>query len=318
MKEKQQLAIYCGAGCDAGRRGPGAPAASRRGGWRRVASRGLGGLALLALLAGGSPGAAALAASSGPGAAELEQAAGRLAGAVTAQGEAQRGADAWALERDALRDEIRREGETLAWLEAALVRRQDYIARREAVVAGLRDSARELAALERGLEPVLDAVLVRLEELVAADLAFLPRERAERLEMLRETLGDYGLAPGEKLRRFLEALQVEAGYGALVEAWDEAVDLEGARVQGRVLRLGRAAALFLSRDGARAARLVPGAPGWEPLGASEARTLAEALEMHDHRRAFELLALPVGPARLEAPAPGQAPESAPEQGGVRP
>lgn len=253
-------------------------------------------------------------ADTGPG---LEQAAGQLAGAATAQGQAQRAADAWALERDALRDEIRREGEALAWLEAALIRRQDYIARREAVVAGLRDSAREMAALERGLEPVLDAVLARLEELVAADLAFLPRERAQRLEMLRETLGDYGLDPGEKLRRFLEALQVEAGYGALVEAWDDAIDLDGAQVQGRVLRLGRAAALFLSRDGARAARLLPGAPGWEALGASEARTLAQALEMHDHRRAFELLALPVGPARLETRAEAPAPPQAGERGGAQ-
>lgn len=258
------------------------------------------GLAAFALLVALAcwPGAA-LAVSPGPGGG-LEEAAGQLAGAATAQGQAQAEADAWAVERDALRDEIRREGETLAWLEAALTRRGDYIARREAVVAGLHDSAREMAALERGLEPVLDAVLARLEELVAADLAFLPGERRQRLDMLRETLGDYGLAPGEKLRRFLEALQVEAGYGALVEAWDDAIDLGGSRVQGRVLRLGRAAALFLSRDGAQAARLVPGATAWEALGSSQARTLAQALEMHDHRRAFELLALPVGTAQLGA------------------
>jgi len=253
-------------------------------------------LALLMVLAWAMGPGAALAVTPGPGAG-LEAAAGQLAGAAQAQGQVQAEADAWAVERDALREEIRREGETLAWLDAALKRREDYIARREAVVAGLRDSARELAALERGLEPVLDAVLERLEALVAADLPFLPEERAQRLDMLRATLADYGLAPGEKLRRFLEALQVEAGYGALAEAWDADIDLDGVRVQGRVLRLGRAAALFLSRDGARAARLVPGAPGWEALGSSEARTLAQALDMHDHRRAFDLLALPVGQAR---------------------
>lgn len=294
MKNKLRLVGAGARSCDAATLAA-APWAPGGAGWWGGARGGLRGLAAVALLVALAcwPGAA-LAVSPGPGGG-LEEAAGQLAGAATAQGQAQAEADAWAVERDALRDEIRREGETLAWLEAALKRRGDYIARREAVVAGLHDSA-----LERGLEPVLDAVLVRLEELVAADLAFLPGERRQRLDMLRETLGDYGLAPGEKLRRFLEALQVEAGYGALVEAWDDAIDLDGSRVQGRVLRLGRAAALFLSRDGALAARLVPGAAGWEALGSSQARTLAQALEMHDHRRAFELLALPVGTAQLGA------------------
>lgn len=229
--------------------------------------------------------------------ADLLRATDALADAARAQGAAQRQADAWAAEAAALRADIRRERELLRWQEAAAARRERYAKEREAAVRALTASARDMAALERDLEPALDAILERLEAFVAADLAFLPEERAQRLATLRAALGDYGMAPGEKLRLFLEALQVEAAYGAAAETRDAQIELGGTALRGRELRLGRVVALFVSHDGRRAARLSPGAAGWEALPDGETGALRAALEMLEHRKAFELLALPVGEVR---------------------
>ena len=56
-------------------------------------------------------------------------------------------------------------------------------------------------------------MLRRLEESVARDLPFLTEERSLRLASLRQELVRPDIAGAEKLRRLLEALQIEAQYG---------------------------------------------------------------------------------------------------------
>ena len=225
---------------------------------------------------------------------DLMRAADALAGAVAEQGKAQAALDGWAGKRAALMADIRAKRDRLRRLRAAADRRRAYLDKQEAELEALRVRAAGGQDLERDLEPLLDAMLERLRAHMSEDLAFLPDERAARAAALAETLGDYALPLSERLRRFLEALQVEAAYGARVEAEDATVDIGGATVNGRVLRLGRAAAFFLSRDGDGAARLLPGRADWEPLPDGRARDIREALEMLDHHRVFDLVALPVG------------------------
>jgi len=232
---------------------------------------------------------------------DLMRATAALAGAVTEQGKAQAALDVWTGKRAALMAEIRTRRDRLRRLEAAAVRREAYLRGQETELEALRARATGDQDLERDLEPALDAMLERLRAFVATDLAFLPEERAARLDTLAHTLGDYALPVSERLRRFLEALQVEAAYGSRVEAEDATIELDDATVGGRVLRLGRAAAFFLSRDGDCVARLLPGNPTWERLSGGRRddvrEALRNALEMLDHHRVFELVALPVGVAR---------------------
>lgn len=237
-------------------------------------------------------------------AADLLEAEKALTRAVTEQARAQAAMDKWAAERAALMAEIRAKRDRLRRLEAASDRRRDYLDAQEAELEALRVRANGGQDLERDMEPALDAVLERLRAFVAADLAFLPEERYARLDALARTLGDYALPLSERLRRFLEALQVEAAYGSRVEAEDTVITVDGTDVSGRVLRLGRAAAFFLSRDGVTAARLLPGDAAWRTLPDGQAdelrRALREALEMLDHRRVFELVTLPLEPLPVEA------------------
>lgn len=153
-----------------------------------------------------------------------------------------------------------------------------------------KDDIRELALK---LEPFLADTVERLTTIVDADPPFLREERTRRVAFLRESLADPRLEPAEKLRRVLEALRVEAGYGLSVETTDETLLLDGVETQVTVLRLGRLALFFVTPDGGRMGRYDRAAGQWIDLDEASRRALRHALDIAERRRPAELLRLPV-------------------------
>jgi predicted RNase H-like nuclease (RuvC/YqgF family) len=110
---------------------------------------------------------------------------------------------------------------------------------------------RQLAEIEvtsREVMPMMQRMLVTLEQFVALDLPFLVEERATRVTQLKEMMTRADVSISEKYRRIVEAYQIETEYGRTVEAYrgsvgDKTVD---------VLRTGRIALMFLSLDGREA------------------------------------------------------------------
>ncbi|MGE4290729.1 MAG: DUF3450 family protein [Desulfovibrio sp.] len=196
---------------------------------------------------------------------------------------------------------------------------ESYITRRAHAVELLKKRHQEAELFQERLEPYLDDLAQRLTLAVRADLAFLNEEREQRLTALASVLGNYDAPLGEKLRRTLEALQVEAQYGSEITAEDGVIATPEGAVQGRDLRVGRVADYFLSRDAKRAwIRERSGAggesgkgqgeeQGWRALDQSEAEALAQALAMLDRSEPAGLVVLPV------ATIPEHDPASAPAQ-----
>ncbi|MBG0776339.1 MAG: DUF3450 domain-containing protein [Desulfovibrionaceae bacterium] len=215
-----------------------------------------------------------------------------LRSAARTQAAAQAEADRWGQEREALSAEERQLLVREEWLGYQIAKHKAYIAGENAAIEDLRQRKETFIAVRQELEPLLDALAGRLERVVAADMPFLPGERAARLEHLRTALDDYHLALAEKLRRTLEALRIEAMYGEQVEVTDEALALDGQEVQGRVLRLGRLGLYCLLPDG-RAGMYDTQAQAWRVLPAGVGGELAKAVEIAGRRRVVELIALPV-------------------------
>jgi hypothetical protein len=313
-------------------------------------------LALALLLAPACAGPARAQAAGAPDAAEVDRA---TRAAVAEVAKAQERADRWAEEKPGLEAEARELKAREAWLEFQVRRHEGYVAERRRRVAELERRKAEAARLGQELEPLLEAVLARLEAFVAADLPFLAQERRARLAFLRESLDDCRLGLGEKLRRVLEALQVEADYGRGVEAGtvelplnsatakggavatDGAIPTDGAASAGEArgaaaanaatgptvrvatYRLGRLGYFYLAADpdaGVGAAgRWDPAARAWRRLdgdaGTDLARTLRQAIDMAERRRAADFLEFPLpgpGPGPEDAPAP---PQSGPIESG---
>jgi hypothetical protein len=201
-----------------------------------------------------------------------------------------RGTD-WEREQMALNEQIRQATLEKAWYAGQARTFGRYIESAQQHLADLREKQDNLHRIEAELEGDLIAVVDRLAGLVAADIPFLQQERADRIAFLQKTVGDYDLAGVEKLRRVLEALQVELEYGRTAEVTGEKLTINGAGQAVRCLRIGRMGLYALSADNSRAWRW-DSAGGFIPLPEKDVRNVEAAVEMVTNDVATSLPILP--------------------------
>lgn len=214
--------------------------------------------------------------------------------AVSARAATQQQQDAWAAERSDLLARWRAAQANVGWLEQRRGAAAARVAATRGRVEELERRLNEADRLETSMQDTLLVLVDRLEQSVARSLPFLAGERAVRLASLREVLARPDVAAAEKLRRVLEALQVEAGYGHTVEVLQVPITVGGETVHADVLRLGRVALMWRTPDGARAGVYDPGEAAWTELGAGERRRIGLAMEMASRLRAVEIVDLPLG------------------------
>ena len=212
---------------------------------------------------------------------------------LAVEAKAQKRLETWEDQKASLEAGIRDLTLEKTWLEYQNRKYEGYIRKEQAELAALEARKKEMEQINMRLEPYLDETLENLKGFVAEDLPFLTEERARRIAFLEESLGDYHLSLSEKLRRILEALQVEADYGRTLEAIDGSISLNGKAIQGRIFRLGRTGLFFQSIDRHVIARFDPATRAWTPLDAKYERELDQALQIVDRKRAAQLLVLPV-------------------------
>jgi len=202
--------------------------------------------------------------------------------------------EAWAAERTALEARFRQLDREVAHLDRRLARENTTVQALEAKVVEFERRLVESARLTESLEDTLSVLVERLDRAVTADLPFLPDERSARLASLHRELGDPDSAAAEKLRRVLEAYQVEAGYGGTVELVTGAIDVGGEEVRADVLRLGRLALFWSTPDRSRVGAWEPAQQAWVELPRGDHRAVLQAMDMAARTRPVEVIGLPLG------------------------
>jgi hypothetical protein len=207
---------------------------------------------------------------------------------------AQERVEEWAAERSALQARHRQLENDLAFLERRVARERTTA---EALAAKVAEYERRLVESERlteSLEDTLSVLVERLGAAVADDLPFLPSERRDRLAMLDRELGNPDAPAAEKLRRVLEAYQVEAGYGGTVEIATATLTHRGEEIRADVLRVGRLALFWTTPDHSRVGAWDPAAGDWRELQGGERRAVLRAMDMAARLRPVEVIGLPLG------------------------
>jgi len=215
-------------------------------------------------------------------------------GTIGIQQETQQKRDQWAEEKSELEARYRTARANIEYLEKrkgsvqkkydALMERNDELGRR------LAESDR----LQNSLQDTLNSVLARLEEWVEIDLPFLMEERKARIEMLKKEIAKPDIMGAEKLRRILEALQVEANYGGNVEVYQQKIDVAGDTLFVDVLHIGRVSVFWRTPDGEQVGSFDPAAREWIELPEKYNGSIGEAMEMASRIRPVELVQLPLG------------------------
>ncbi|MBU1196253.1 MAG: DUF3450 domain-containing protein [Proteobacteria bacterium] len=148
--------------------------------------------------------------------------------------------------------------------------------------------------IQKEILPFLKDVFKRLEFLVKNDSPFLINERNSRLERLSRVMEDVDVSIGEKYRKVMEALFVEAEYGNTIEVYQDKIHINSHEVLGNIFRLGRISEFFLSLDGRSAAVFNVKDNQWQALDETCIPDISRGVEMAAKRQPVEILTLPVG------------------------
>lgn len=225
---------------------------------------------------------------------EAREVAETVDGTVEIQKQTQQQQEDWADERAELLSRYNEATASVQYLTDRVALASDRSAALDARIAELRRRLEESGRLAESVQDTMNSVLNRLEEWIARDLPFLPVERMDRLGSLREEIARPDVASAEKLRRLLEALQVEAGYGSTIEVYQDQIDLGGEPLFVDILRLGRMSLFWRTSDGQRVGEFDHGTKQWVELPGKYDRNIMLAMEMATRIRPVELIDLPLG------------------------
>ncbi|WP_147818899.1 DUF3450 domain-containing protein [Salidesulfovibrio onnuriiensis] len=217
--------------------------------------------------------------------------------AIAAETSAQKQQTRWNAQRAAMLEEIRQLKSENLWLSFQEKKYSRYVGSIEGKIAELQRIKAELERMEQELEPLLYSLVDRLTDAVQTDLPFLKQERTRRLDFLQRTLDDHELSNGEKLRRILEALEVETAYGRSAEMSEQTIQLDGKPTQARVFRAGRLGLYCLTPDQATAGRYERKAAGFVTMDSEFVRPLTELQTMIERKRYTNFIYLPVKEVR---------------------
>ncbi len=187
-------------------------------------------------------------------------------------------------------------------LQAQNAQLQRMIDKQNSEHSRLQQQILQLDSTRSELAPLLEQMLKVLEEFVRLDLPFLPQERQQRLQALRDAQDDPALSLADKYQRLWQAYQVEMGYGHSLESYSATLHAESATGGQLVnfLRLGRVALYYLSLDGTQAAIWDATAQQWQALAPEYRATVRTAIRITKGQANAQLLLLPL-PAAQETP-----------------
>jgi Protein of unknown function (DUF3450) len=220
-------------------------------------------------------------------------------GSITIRQENQAQRDQWEEERSDLvlvYEQLQQEHDRLTSENKALTAaEQGQIALNQS----LEQQKHNLLEIKNQLFPFVQAVYARLSSFVAEDVPFLNKERSLRMTSLETMINNPKVSVSEKYRRVMEALFVEAEYGATMEVYQEKVTMGTQAVLGNVFRLGRVSLFFLSLDQLSCARFNVAQGAWQPLSEEYLPAIRSAVEIAAKKKPVELLSLPLGRLALQ-------------------
>lgn len=217
-----------------------------------------------------------------------------LAGeAIAAAADAQRRINQLSDEADELVQEYSEVSKIVDGLEVYNAGYRRTIAEQEKRIAEYNQSIEDAAALQRQIPPLMERMMVALEQFIDLDLPFLLDERQARLNLLRSTAIDSSVSIAEKFRLVLQVYQQEINYGRVMQHYTDTLDLGGVERDVDILRVGRIALLYQTSDQTQTGVWDKNTGAWVTLDDDYRRPVANAIRMAQDLASPEILELPI-------------------------
>ncbi len=219
-------------------------------------------------------------------------------GMQVAAAKSQERIDRLASDTDKLLADYRTVNEQIDSLRSYNSQLEKLLASQNEEITSLSTQIEDVTLVERQIMPLMERMILALEEFVEADVPFLMDERRARVANLMEIMGRADVTVAEKYRRLVEAYQIENEYGRTIESYQS----EEATGDGPVrtldfLRIGRVVLIFTTLDGSEAGVWDANTGSWSPLDGSYRASVRQALRIARQQSAPDLVVLPVRAAR---------------------
>ncbi|MEM6649392.1 MAG: DUF3450 domain-containing protein [Pseudomonadota bacterium] len=157
----------------------------------------------------------------------------------------------------------------------------------------LQQDVENIEGLQRAILPLLEEMLGRLEQFIAADTPFLLKERNDRLTRLRSVMSDSTQTPASRYGLIMEAYQIENEYGRTIESYSDVVDNGGEDIVVDFLRIGRLALIYKNSDDTILRIYNPEAGQFEDLDMKYLSEVRRGIRMANEQVPPDLLQIPV-------------------------
>lgn len=160
----------------------------------------------------------------------------------------------------------------------------------------LTEQLDHLEDTKRGIVPLMQKMIAKLDAFVKADAPFLPDERTARIANLSSMMDSSQFTDSEKYRRILEAYQIEMDYGRNIEVYQGELALNGTSRTVDFLRFGRIGLYYQTLDKAETGVWNPATRKWEILENSYNSSIDKAMAIARKQAAPALTRLPISAA----------------------
>lgn len=146
---------------------------------------------------------------------------------------------------------------------------------------------------KQGVVPLMYKMIDSLEQFVELDIPIHKDRRVERVERLRDIMGQSNVTTSEQYRQIIEAYQAEMDYGSGLIAYQGTLDFNGESISVDFFHLGRVAFLAQSLDLRNGWIYNNETKEWEELEDQFLSPLTNAIRMARKQTANDLVRLPI-------------------------
>ncbi|MDG2088448.1 MAG: DUF3450 domain-containing protein [Arenicellaceae bacterium] len=125
----------------------------------------------------------------------------------------------------------------------------DQIVGQGVAQAEIRDSIVQSGSLAPQVADLLGRMLSALETFITADLPFHMDTRLSSVGQLKALMVDPAASMSDRFRNIMDIYTIETEYGNTYEAYADTITIEGSDVEVDMLRVGRLALYYQTKDG---------------------------------------------------------------------
>jgi len=201
----------------------------------------------------------------------------------------------------------------------ALMQSEVFDAKQKAQIEELRSEISKVSATKKTIDPLLAKMAAQMEDAINSDLPFLREERLNRINKLKNDLGNSEIRVADKYRAALNAYKIEVNYGMAVDGYKGPIPLNAGEAPvlvvplddkgeplreanneimppeaelGTYLRYGRVALVWLNQRNTKARRYDAPTKTWVDVSGGELNDIRKAVRVSRGEVAPSVLMVP--------------------------